>query len=66
MCGAKVSRCPVTSSTLLSILQNRSIFAQWRGRVASSLSAPNHTSWAAQGREARDERAKDAGYRHGE
>ena len=27
MCGAKVSRCPVTSSSLPSILQNRSILA---------------------------------------
>ena len=27
MCGAKVSRCPVTSSTLLSILQNRGSLA---------------------------------------
>ncbi len=49
MCGAKVSRCPVTSSTLLSILQNRSILAQWRGRVASSLSAPQRTHQAAEG-----------------
>jgi phenylpyruvate tautomerase PptA (4-oxalocrotonate tautomerase family) len=27
MCGAKVLRCPVTSGTLLSILQNRNLFA---------------------------------------
>src|SRR5713101_3000827 len=43
MCSAKVTRCPVTSSTLLSILQNRAILAQWRRMVASSLSAPNRT-----------------------
>src|SRR5260370_18280370 len=27
MCGAKVLRCPVTSGTLLSILQNRNLLA---------------------------------------
>ena len=46
MCSAKVTRCPVTSSTLISILQNRSILAQWRGRVASILSAPKRTHQA--------------------
>ncbi len=49
MCGAKVSRCPVTSSTLLSILQNRSILTQERRTVASNLSAPKRTHQAAEG-----------------
>ncbi len=51
MCGAKVSRCPVTSRTLISILQNRSLLAPWRRMAARSLWAPNRTSRAAQERE---------------
>src|SRR6266542_4117517 len=50
MCGAKVSRCPVTSSTLISILRNRSLLAPWCRRAARSRSAPNHAARATQGR----------------
>ncbi len=43
MCGAKVTRCPVTSSTLISILQSRvdPLTEMQGGRVVSSLPAPD-------------------------
>src|ERR1043165_9874155 len=50
MCGAKVWRCPVTSSTPISILRNRSLLSPWCRLAARSLAAPNHTARAAQGR----------------